>query len=89
MQKKNLITQDSVKLYNDCPRCFYISYKFGIERPKKTNKQDKESLSAKESEIKDIKKTLAKGVPLPSQKCPYCLYRHLVKETGVENEITA
>lgn len=89
MQKKNSITNDDLKLYKDCPRCFYLSYKFGINRPSKTKKVVKDVIEASEEKVKEIKKAVSKGAPLPSPKCPFCIYRHLVKETGVENEITA
>ncbi len=89
MQKKNTITKDGFKLFKECQRCFYLSYKYGIDRPQKTTKKDDVSEIASEDEQKEVKKTFSKGIPLPSTKCVYCKYRHLVKETGVENEIAA
>ncbi len=89
MQKKNTITEEGYKLYKECQRCFYLSYKYGIDRPQKKAKKETLSETVNEEKQKEVKKTFSKGIPLPSTKCVYCKYRHLVKETGVENEIAA
>ncbi len=89
MKRNSKITEVGYKLYKACARCFYLSYKHGIDRPTVSTKKQIQEVEASEEIIKEVKKTLSKGIPLPSPKCPYCLYRHLVKETGVENEISA
>jgi DNA-directed RNA polymerase subunit RPC12/RpoP len=88
MTKKQPLNKDDLKLFNDCPRCFHLVYKHNIERPN-TKKKNTEPVLLNEDEIKIIKKTLFKGLPLPSVKCSYCIYRQLVRESGIENELTA
>lgn len=88
MQRRTSITTDDLKLFKDCPRCFYLSYKFDIKRPSKSNKKN-DPTDAPEDSAKEIKKVVSKGVPLSSPKCIFCIYRQLVKETGIENEIAA
>lgn len=88
MQKKQPLNKDDLKLFNDCPRCFYLSYKHNIRRPS-TKRKISEAILLNDDEIKSIKKIITKGLPLPSVKCPFCVYRQLVRETGIENDLTA
>lgn len=88
MTKKQSLNKNDLKLFNDCPRCFYLQYKHNILRPNTKNK-NLEQILLNDDEIKIIKKALSKGLPLPSIKCSYCIYRQLVRETGIENELTA
>ncbi len=88
MLKKQPLNKDDLKLFNDCPRCFFLSNKHGILRPQ-NKKKISEPVLLNEEEIKIIKKAFAKGLPLPSPKCTYCIYRQLVRESGIENELTA
>ncbi len=89
MKRYTKLTETSYKLYKECKRCFYLSYKFGIERPSKSKRVVVESPELDEELSKEIKKTISKGAPLHSPTCPFCVYRHLVRETGLENELTA
>lgn len=87
MAKKHSLNQDDLKLFNNCPRCFYLSYKHGILRPT-TKKKDILPPELDEAIVKNIKKVMAKGIPLPSPKCSFCIYRQLVRQTGVENDLS-
>lgn len=88
MTKKEPLNKDDLKLFKDCPRCFFLAYKHSINRPNfKKKLVVSEELS--EDDVKIIKKLISKGLPLQSEKCTYCIYRQLVRETGIENELTA
>lgn len=87
-KRKTSFSQTDAKLYQDCPRCFYLARKHNIERPnlKKRSISDPEIPSTLAREMRNV---LTNGVPLPRSRCPFCTYRQLVRETGIENDLTA
>jgi hypothetical protein len=82
------ITPSDAALFSECPRCFYLSKIFKIKRPGASPRPVKTKLLSS-TEKEHIRSALAHGAPLQKKSCQFCMYRQLVKATGVENEIAA
>lgn len=87
-ENKQALTERDVLLYQDCPRCFFLSYKHHIERPGISYPSQGE-FTKDTSIIDEIQKNMTNGAPLQNPHCVYCKYRQLVRTTGIENELTA
>lgn len=84
-------SNDEIALFLDCPRCFYLARHHNVHRPIHclTPIMPPEATRVKKQALIDgMERVLAAGPPLQSAHCTYCSYRQLVRETGVENDLS-